>query len=719
MNFFNWYKYYRLSAMHEHYLDSDKKMLWILAIHALVAIFITSNFYHTHLLGMISSFIIITIVSLAYITLRGTLWFRLISAVAIMFFSAIYIQQHLGRIEMHFHVFIGLAILTIYKDIYPMVAGSITTIIHHFFFNWLQSEHFYIGSDPILIFSYGCGLEYVYLHGIMVVAEAIVLGYIIYGSTTLFLRSLQDRDALNLSYIKLRNFNRTLENEVQERTKELAFSLEKQIQLSNELQLAKDEADSANKLKSEFLANMSHEIRTPLNSIIGFTDLLEQEITEPKHQVYLKAIKRGGKNLLSVINDILDLSKIEAGQMKVDLHPLHLRPFLQDIMSLFHETADRKGLRLECNGAEDIPSWIMADEVHIRQILLNLLSNATKFTHDGFIRLDVISKYSSDQQHVDLEFSITDSGIGLSSIDHENIFESFVQKEAQDSRKYGGTGLGLSISKKLATLMGGELSLKSEIGKGSTFTLTLKHVKLSQPVFIEEHSEEDQIEFAPASILIVDPFLENRILLIEYLKEYHFILDEASDLNETLEKIALNEYDLVLMDVNLTDMTDWDTLERIRHELHKRSAHLIAVSASVMKHELDTIVDHFDALIEKPVHKHQLIKILKQFLNPLEAPIKSNVSDHIDIEIDHSLSEKLKNSLIGKCELSLEAYHSGDMEKIGEFVRLLNDIAQSIEFKPLMVYTNDLNNAVQSFDIEKVEYLLQNYCQIQKNWGIV
>ncbi|MDP3301922.1 MAG: EAL domain-containing protein [Sulfuricurvum sp.] len=186
-------------SLESSYLKADKHMMWILLAHAFVAIFVTSSYYDTYWLGIAGSLVILSLCTISYFILRGTVWFRFIAAVTLMMFTAIYIQQHLGRIEMHFHVFIGLAILTIYKDTRPMFMASAAIIVHHFFFNWLQSHQLYIGQNPIMIFSYGCGLEYVYLHGVMVAAEAIVLGYIIQDSTKQYLKSIQAEEKLKLS----------------------------------------------------------------------------------------------------------------------------------------------------------------------------------------------------------------------------------------------------------------------------------------------------------------------------------------------------------------------------------------------------------------------------------------------------------------------------------------------------------------------------------------
>lgn len=201
-----------------HYREADRNMMLILLAHAFIAVFVTSSYYSTYWIGILGSALILGLSGVAYATVRGTVWFRLIAAVAVMMFSALYIQQHLGRIEMHFHVFIGLAILTIYKDTLPMLVGSITIIAHHFLFNWFQSRQFTVDGHPIMIFSYGCGIEYVYLHGVMVVAEAIVLGYIIRSSIQQFLSIREAKAALDLSNEMLNRFNLHLEEQIKERT---------------------------------------------------------------------------------------------------------------------------------------------------------------------------------------------------------------------------------------------------------------------------------------------------------------------------------------------------------------------------------------------------------------------------------------------------------------------------------------------------------------------
>lgn len=702
-------------ALNLDYHEADRKMMLILIVHAIFALFVTSSYYDTVELGMMGSSVLLLLSSIAYITLRGTLWFRLIAALAVMGFSALYIQQHLGRIEMHFHVFIGLAILTIYKDVLPMIAASIGIIVHHFLFNWFQSQNLYLDGHPIMIFSYGCGIEYVYLHGMMVVAEAFVLGYIIHAQTEQFLKMVAARKALDQSNAKLEELNLHLEEEVRNRTADLERSLDKQIEMSEDLKKAKDEADSANRLKSEFLANMSHEIRTPLNAVIGFADLLEQRISEPKEVGYLQAIKNGGRTLLTLINDILDLSKIEAGHMKIELHPLHLPPFIRDIANLFIESAKKKGIALSYAIDPKVPEWVIADEIHIRQILLNLLSNALKFTHEGGVNFEI----KADVCHegiCTLRFEVQDSGIGISTSDQSKIFDAFVQNEGQDSRKYGGTGLGLSICQKLAHLMSGEMTIESELDHGSTFTLILHDVEISEPLLIEDMSDRIQslITFEASSILIVDDIADNRTLLKEVLNDFGFRIDEASDGMIAIEKMKEQKYDLVLMDIRMPNLDGWGAIAMIRNKLHQ-SIPVIAVTASVMKHDYTRLIDAFDGILEKPINRNALIHMLSKFIPSVIVEDKPN--DDVSLSVlDFGGITEIIESLKNLSPKAASALLSGDLNDAIALGKEIESLGTEADSEVIAEFGRKLVQSAEIFDIESVERTLKGYNEQLSQW---
>lgn len=708
--------------LQSHYYEADRVMMWILLTHAMIAIFVTSRYYNMYWLGIVGSAVILALCTAAFILLRGTIWFRLISAVAIMLFSAIYIQQHLGRIEMHFHVFIGLAILTIYKDVWPMFVATAATLMHHLIFNWMQSHHIMIGNTPVMVFSYGCGIEYVILHGVMVLAEAIILTFIIINASRQFIEVIHIKEALDISNQQLNRFNITLEEQVRARTQELESALFKHIELAEDLKIAKEEAISANQLKSEFLANMSHEIRTPLNSVIGFSDLLEQEVKEPKQVQYLHAIKNGGKSLLSLINNILDLSKIESGHMKVELHPLHLKPFLRDIMNMFIEPGKKKGLEITCELQEDIPEWIIADEIRIRQILFNLISNAIKFTEKGSVHLSISSQTSAISGTVDISFKVKDTGIGISPKNQIKIFDAFVQNDGQDSRQYGGTGLGLAICRKLAQLMKGDITIKSELGQGSEFTFKIANIEISEALFAEgeEVPTKNTITFSPAKILIADDIEENRILLHEFLNEFGFEIEEAVDGLEATELIRERTYDLVLTDIRMPKMDGWEAIRVIREELNNHTLPVVAVTASVMKEDYEHLLKVFDGIIEKPVNKSLLISTLQRFLpNTQNTPLPEEESSLNISGLTPDEKERLKNSL-ADCAIDIDAIlESGDIELAEKFADKLLKIGREFEINAIVKHASSLKEDCESFNIESVENSLKEYQKKQNLWSII
>ena len=315
-------------------------------------------------------------------------------------------------------------------------------------------------------------------------------------------------------------WNRKLSREVDERIRSehaLRRSEDELRAAKLEAERLAREAEGANRAKSEFLANMSHEIRTPMNAVIGYSDLLSQTVSDPQQKHYLDAIRASSRSLLMLINDILDLSRIEAGKMRLEFGPVSLRRMLQDVRHIFDLRAREHNVSLEVSVEADTPAGMVLDETRLRQVLFNLVGNAIKFTHEGgvTVRASVTDQRQRDGQDVGtLSIAVTDTGIGIAEDQQERIFDAFEQQEGQSSRKYGGTGLGLAISRKLVRMMGGEMTVESQEGKGSTFTVVLPNVEV---VHMEEEAEEQpQLTLTPMTETLD---MQERSWLKEQLKE--------------------------------------------------------------------------------------------------------------------------------------------------------------------------------------------------------
>jgi len=297
------------------------------------------------------------------------------------------------------------------------------------------------------------------------------------------------------------------------------FDISERIHFTEELKKAKIQAEEANKAKSEFVANISHEIRTPLNTVLGFTELLESMTYDSKQLKYLRSIKTSGNTLMMLINDLLDLSRIEAGKMNIRYFNFNLENLACEIRNIFQLKAEQKGIDYITNLGKNLPDEIVFDETRLRQILINLVGNAIKFTNEGFVRLDIKAKKSSQDKKIRMELIITDTGIGIPESSYDSIFDSFRQESNLDSRKYKGTGLGLAITKRLVEAMNGRISVKSEVGKGSVFTVVFSGVEYFTNNNVKKESEHLTAPTGESNDNIVDDKSQNEILTADkYLK---------------------------------------------------------------------------------------------------------------------------------------------------------------------------------------------------------
>ncbi len=372
---------------------------------------------------------------------------------------------------------------------------------------------------------------------------------------------------------------------------------------------AKEKAEESTKLKEAFLANMSHEIRTPMNAIIGFSDILSKGKLEEKEKEYIRIIKSAGENLLTIINDILDISKIEAGMMTFEEHTFSVKDIFKSLNVMLMGKAKEKGLELLFICDEDVPDSLLGDPTRLTQIIINLAGNAIKFTQKGeiIVRAKVLKKEKEDTL---LEFSVKDTGIGIPADKIQHIFERFRQAESHTTRKYGGTGLGLSIAKQLVELQGGKLSVTSEFKSGSMFVFNIPYKKSIEVLHETEDTGEkfNMDELRKLNILLVEDNQLNVKLILSLFSEYGLVLQVAENGSVGIEKLRENKFDIVLMDMEMPVMNGYEAATIIRNEM-KNSIPIIAMTAHAMAGEKERCLSlGMNDYISKPINANLLFE---------------------------------------------------------------------------------------------------------------
>ena len=489
--------------------------------------------------------------------------------------------------------------------------------------------------------------------------------------------------------------------------------------LAHEITLRKKaeiKAVHASQAKSDFLANMSHEIRTPMNSVLGFAELLDALIEDREQKSYLKSIRSSGSALLGIINDILDLSKIEAGKLTVKPIPTNIERTFNDMTDLFKYKLLRKKLTFKIDYDSALPEYIMIDGSRFRQILVNLIGNAIKFTDEGSIQLSAsLNSFDKTKSTVNFSVDISDTGVGIPEDQQKLIFDKFQQQNGQNISDYGGTGLGLAICEQLSRMMGGSITVRSKEGEGSVFTVFFNNIPVTEQEEIPNLLvESSSIIFDTADVLVVDDIPDNRILVKDNFKNTDLVFHEAANGREAIEILLERKIDLVFLDLRMPLMNGYETIDYIKKDENLKDIPIIAMTASIMGKDMEKVSQYgFDGYLRKPVDHEGLVRTATQFLSYTEQKEidKDAVIDFI--QIPHKNIEKFMVLIESQFKPEWEDIKDkGDFSLIGAFAASLKEEAQKSGIDPVEDYADMLIDYTDSFDISAVDKLMNQFPDI-------
>ncbi len=479
---------------------------------------------------------------------------------------------------------------------------------------------------------------------------------------------------------------------------------------SEELIKAKDLAERSLKVKELFLANMSHEIRTPMNGIIGMIDLISETPLDEEQKDYVSTVKKSSQTLLNILNDILDLSKLEAGKMQLRPSPLSIAGTVEKLHALFFQQAKSKGIDFTYEIAEDVPPYLISDETRLLQVFSNLVSNSIKFTDNGSVNVKLERLRGKGDYHV-IKAEVSDSGIGISKENLKLLFDAFSQIDNSSKKSYGGTGLGLAISKQICKLMNGDIGVRSQAGKGSTFWFTFEAKSTNEAPPVEDFQTKPQLakqfKELKAYILLVDDNGINQKVARDILKKAGCTIDIASNGLEAIEKVKKNTYDLILMDIQMPVMDGIEATTEIKKLKLKKLPPIVAMTAYSMKEDKARFINAgMDDYLSKPIRSESLITKIVEWLKP--ELLQPEYLQHVELTaqkepdvLNMNIIGQLKE--IGGNELVYEILH--EFEKEGkELIDNCKTPLANDDFKQILGNLHTIKGTSATLGIEQLSY---------------